>query len=84
MFTGLVEGLGKIREVRRVGKDLVLTVTPPFEVSDCRIGDSIAVNGVCLTVTEIRDDTFTMDVSAETASRSTMGSLRQGDAQIGR
>jgi riboflavin synthase len=79
MFTGLVEGLGKIREIRRVGSDLVLTVTPSFGVSDSRIGDSIAVNGVCLTVTFLGDDTFTMDVSGETVSCSTMGLLRQGE-----
>jgi len=79
MFTGLVEGVGTIKEIRRILKDMKLTVLPLFDMSDCRVGDSISVNGVCLTVTRIREGTFRVDVSEETVSRSTMAELVRGD-----
>ena len=79
MFTGLVEGIGEVNEISHVGGDATLAIQPLFEVSDIRSGDSVAVNGVCLTVTDIRKDIFRVDVSSETLSRSTMGHLRQGD-----
>ena len=78
MFTGLVEGIGKVRSVRRIRDDMKLTIAPPFDVSECRIGDSIAVDGVCLTVTELSDTVFSMDVSGETLSLSTLSEIRQG------
>ncbi len=78
MFTGLVEGIGKVKSVRRVHDDMKVTIAPPFDVSDCRIGDSISVNGVCLTVTDMSDSVFSMDVSGETISRSTLSEIRQG------
>jgi riboflavin synthase len=79
MFTGLVEGIGEVKEISHVGGDATLAIQPLFEVSDIRSGDSVAVNGVCLTVTDIRKDIFRVDVSSETLSRSTMGQLSQGD-----
>ncbi len=79
MFTGLVEGIGEVNEISHVGGDATLAIQPLFEVSDIRSGDSVAVNGVCLTVTDIRKDIFRVDVSSETLSRSTMGHLSQGD-----
>jgi len=78
MFTGLVEGIGKVKSVRRIRDDMALTIAPPFDVSECRIGDSISVDGVCLTVTELSDTVFSMDVSGETLSRSTLSEIRQG------
>lgn len=75
----MVEGCGKVKAVHRIGEDLRLTVLPPFDISNCRIGDSISVSGVCLTVTEIKEGAFTVDVSGETLTRSTMGTLRIGD-----
>ncbi len=78
MFTGLVEGIGKVKSVRRIRDDMKVTIAPPFDLSDCRIGDSIAVNGVCLTVTDMSDGAFSMDVSGETISRSTLSEIRQG------
>ena len=78
MFTGLVEGIGKVRSVRRIRDDMKLTIAPPFDVAECRIGDSISVDGVCLTVTELSDTVFSMDVSGETLSRSTLSEIRQG------
>ncbi len=78
MFTGLVEGIGRIRNSSISGGDMNVLIMPLFDMSDCRIGDSVAVNGVCLTVTEINDGLFMMYASAETTSRTTIGSLIQG------
>ncbi len=79
MFTGLVEGIGKIKSVHRIRDDMKVTIAPPFDVADCRIGDSIAINGICLTVTAMAEGAFSMDVSGETLSRSTLNKMRQGD-----
>ena len=79
MFTGLVEGIGKVKEISRIRDDMRLTILPLFDASDCRVGDSILVNGVCLTITRIKEGAFSMDVSGETLSQSTMGRWRQGD-----
>ena len=72
MFTGIVEELGEIvgREPGRVTR---LTIRGPLVTGDAREGDSIAVNGVCLTVTGVTDDTFTVDVVAETLARTSLG-----------
>jgi len=78
MFTGLVEGIGRVRGAHLSGGDMNITIMPLFDMSDCRIGDSVAVNGVCLTVTEINDRLLMMYASEETTSRTTTGSLRQG------
>lgn len=56
-----------------------MTILAPFDLSTCRIGESISVNGVCLSVTAMKQQTFTADVSEETLSRSTLGLLKQGD-----
>jgi len=79
MFTGLIQGIGKVKTIRRVRDDMRFTVAPTFEFTDCRVGDSISVNGVCLTVTDVSEGVFRMDVSGETLSRSTLNLLRQGD-----
>ncbi len=78
MFTGLVEGIGTVKAIGRVGRDMALTIVPPFDASECQIGESISVDGVCLTVTEVRHEAISMDVSEESISRSTLGTLRQG------
>jgi len=79
MFTGLIEGIGKVRAIRRLGGEVELTIVPLVQLTGCRVGDSISVDGVCLTVTGVSEESFRMDVSAETVSRSTIGQLRQGD-----
>lgn len=79
MFTGLIEGVGKVKNVRRFGDGMRLTITPPFKMNDIRLGDSVCVDGVCLTLTEISEGSFAMDVSGETLSRSTLKLVRQGD-----
>jgi riboflavin synthase len=78
MFTGLVEGIGKVNGVYRIRDDMRVTISPPFDSTDCRVGDSISVDGVCLTVTDLSQGAFSMDVSGETLQRSTLGELRQG------
>ena len=79
MFTGLIEGIGQVKRIRHLGGDMILSVIPFFDMSDSRVGDSVAVNGVCLTVTDIKGKTMDMDISAETINISTMGMLKQGD-----
>jgi riboflavin synthase len=79
MFTGLVEGTGKVSALHGVRDHMKILIRPLFPMEDCRVGDSISVDGVCLTVTEIREGTLSMDVSGETLSRSTLRLLRRGD-----
>jgi riboflavin synthase len=79
MFTGLVEGTGKVRELSRFGEELSITISPLFDMPDTRTGDSLSVDGVCLTVTRANEDSFRLDVSAETLSRSTLTAIKVGD-----
>jgi len=79
MFTGLVEGIGRIKAIHRREGEVQLMILPPFEATACRVGDSIAVDGVCLTVTHLAGDLLALDVSGETLSRSTIGLLKQDD-----
>jgi riboflavin synthase len=79
VFTGLVEGTGRIKTIRRRQGEMQLMILPPFPATACREGDSIAVDGVCLTVTNLAGDLLAVDVSGETLSRSTMGLLKQDD-----
>lgn len=79
MFTGLVQGLGEIVQVTRHGGDVSLGVVPRFEMDGARIGDSVAVDGVCLTVTTLlAGGGFRADVSGESLSRSTLRTVREG------
>ena len=78
MFTGIVEEVGTVRAIERRPRSAVLTVNGPLVVSDAHHGDSISVNGICLTVVT-RDDTgFTVDVMAETLDRTSLSSLAVG------
>lgn len=78
MFTGIVEELGTIRAVRRGAASAVLSIGAAEVLSDLKIGDSVAVNGVCLTVTSLDDGGFTADVMHETLNRSSLGALAPG------
>lgn len=78
MFTGIVEELGTIRAVRRGAASAVLSIGASEVLSDLKIGDSVAVNGVCLTVTSLDDGGFTADVMHETLGRSSLGALAPG------
>lgn len=73
MFTGIVEEIGEIKGIRRGTKSAELTIQGKIVTKESRVGDSIAVNGVCLTVTTIKGDIFTADVMAETMRRSSLG-----------
>lgn len=79
MFTGIITALGSIRRVTRKGADALLEVDASMPLEDIRIGDSIAINGACLTVTQKADRRFTADVSAETLSRTNLGTLKAAD-----
>lgn len=78
MFTGIIETLGTVTHVEAGDGWSRLTVQGPV-VDGTVIGDSIAVNGVCLTATAVGDDGFTADVMAETLRRTTLGTVRAGD-----
>ncbi|VBA38084.1 Riboflavin synthase [Mycobacterium attenuatum] len=79
MFTGIVEELGEVTARETLADAARLTIRGPVVTSDAGHGDSIAVNGVCLTVVEVLPDgRFTADVMAETLDRSSLGSLQEG------
>ena len=78
MFTGIVEEKGKLRYIQLTGESGMLAVKARKVLEGTKIGDSIAVNGVCLTVTSIQPDGFTADVMAETIRRSSLGSCKTG------
>jgi riboflavin synthase len=79
MFTGIVEELGEVAGLADLGDSVRLTLRGPVVVDGAGHGDSIAVNGVCLTVVESDTDTFTADVMRETLDRSSLGALAVGD-----
>src|SRR5829696_1735527 len=78
MFTGIIEELGRVRSVERRGEGVRMTVEARAVTGGTREGDSVAVNGVCLTALEVRADSFAADGSRETLQRSTLGQLRPG------
>jgi riboflavin synthase len=78
VFTGIVEELGEITAVEEMPDAARFTVRGPVVTEGAGHGDSIAVNGVCLTVVELGDGSFTADVMAETLKRSSLGALRPG------
>ncbi len=79
MFTGIVQVVGQVGHLVSHGADTRLTVVAKgLDPARCRVGDSIAVNGVCLTVVTLHEDAFTIDVSLETLQRSSLGQVRVG------
>lgn len=78
MFTGIIEEVGQIASIRKGAHSCVLTVRAHKVLEDVHLGDSIATNGVCLTVTDFTGSTFSADVMHETLNRSSLGSLRVG------
>lgn len=79
MFTGIVEELGTVKQVVSGSAWGQIEIAGQKVLEGTKLGDSIAVNGVCLTVTNLRSDSFTADVMAETMRRSNLGSLKKGD-----
>ena len=78
MFTGIIEEIGTIKNIRRGGKSVVLEVRADKVLRDLQVGDSIATNGVCLTVISFSAEAFCTDVMPETMSRTNLGCLRSG------
>jgi riboflavin synthase len=78
MFTGIIEELGLVRVIEPRGEDARIVIEAHVVTQDTRDGDSIAVNGVCLTALEVQKDSFAADVSRETLNRSTLGRLQSG------
>ena len=78
MFTGIVEEIGKVVNIKKGAKSSVLTIQGKKIFQDLNIGDSVAVNGVCLTARIFSSNTFTADVMNETLNRSSLGNLRNG------
>lgn len=79
MFTGIIEETGKIQSFKRRSDSIALTIQACKVLTDTQLGDSIAVNGVCLTVTSLTTDTFTADVMHETMRRSSLQTIGSGD-----
>lgn len=78
MFTGIIEELGSVRSIEERGENARIVIDARLVTEGTNHGDSIAVNGVCLTALDIHDDSFAADVSRETLLRSTLGGLKPG------
>lgn len=78
MFTGIVEEIGTVEQVRKGQHSAVITIRAAKVLEDARIGDSIAVNGICLTVTDLAAGRFSADVMHETLNRSSLAQLKHG------
>jgi riboflavin synthase, alpha subunit len=79
MFTGIIENAGAVKRITRKGEDALLVIDTSLNLDDIKVGDSIAVNGACLTVTQKMDRSFSADVSAETLARTNLKLLKSGD-----
>lgn len=80
MFTGIIEELGRVRSVEALGENARIVIEAHTVTADTKHGDSIAVNGVCLTALDVQPNSFAADVSRETLDRSTIGRLKPGSA----
>jgi len=78
MFTGIVEGKGRVRSLGNGNRGVTVAIEAPFDLSSDNVGDSIAVNGICLTVTGMTSTVFSADVSKETLSRTNLGRMKAG------
>lgn len=78
MFTGIIEELGRVRSIEKSGEDARIVIRAHTVINEAKDGDSIAVNGVCLTALDIRENSFAADCSKETLQRSTLGRLKEG------
>ena len=78
MFTGIIEELGSVRSIEERGENARIIIAAKIVTEGTNHGDSIAVNGVCLTALDIHNDSFAADVSRETLLRSTLGNLKPG------
>lgn len=78
MFTGIIEEIGSIANIQRTGESFVLTIEAKKVLEDVHLGDSIAVNGVCLTVTSFSVKQFTVDVMPETVKATSLNAIKRG------
>ena len=78
MFTGIIEEIGTLREIRKGAKSARLTIEAEKVLTDTKVGDSIATNGVCLTITHKDERSFSVDVMHETLKSSDLGSMQRG------
>ena len=79
MFTGIVEELAQINKITTKKKGLCYTINSCTVIDDLAIGDSVSVNGVCLTVTKKEKDNFSVDLIEETLEKSNLGELKKND-----
>jgi riboflavin synthase len=79
MFTGIIEDMGAVKRMTRKGEDALLSIDTSMNLNDIKIGDSIAVNGACLTITDKSVTGFSADVSSETLARTNLKFLKSGD-----
>mgnify|MGYP003413597231 FL=1 len=80
MFTGIIESVGQVQSLQSVGGDIRLRIQTNLDMSDVHLGDSIATNGICLTVIEWGDDWYAADVSRESLNRTTLAHWKVGQA----
>ena len=80
MFTGLIEAIGFVSKIERKGESTRIAFSSPWGLTEIKAGDSISINGACLTVVGVYGKTFTVDVSKETIARTTLGELRHKDS----
>ena len=78
MFTGLITELGSVSHIVRAETSAIFTISAPASTAELSVGDSIAVNGVCLTATSVAGGSFTADVMVQTLSLSSLGKLEEG------
>ena len=77
MFTGIIESVGKVKSMQPTGGDIRLTIeSDGLDFSDVKLGDSIASNGICLTVVEFGSNYYSVDVSRETIARTALAELK--------
>ncbi|MDH5571817.1 MAG: riboflavin synthase [Gammaproteobacteria bacterium] len=80
MFTGIIQAIGEIGEIESKGRDVRMYIrTGKLDLTDVELGDSIAVNGVCLTAVKLPGDGFWADVSGETLAKTKLAMIKQGD-----
>ena len=79
MFTGIVEELARVKKIKNKKKGIRYTISANTVLDDLEIGDSICINGVCLTVTQQQKDMFSLDIIEETLDKSNLGKLKEND-----
>jgi riboflavin synthase len=79
MFTGIIEDKGKVLRIEYRGQEKKLTIELPFYLTEVQLGDSININGVCLTVVKKKEQTIELDLSQETLQKTVLGELKEGD-----